>query len=675
MTDSQRDEITKLETLYASNPEGRVFTHLAEAYRKAGELDRARDILDQGLRRHPDYASAHVVLGRVHADQGNPAEAAAAFTRVLQLDPENLIARRSLAESDRAAGRHGEALKHYRELLTHDPGDEEMQAIVAELEASTAPPAPQRPEAEPTTHAEEQWDSPSNFSNEPIDMGSFGGGALAADEPLSLDAISFQGDAPEEADSTFNLDAGNFGFDTFDREQEAEEPETAADLSLSDLGFESETAPEAEPVDDFGLEAEAAGEAESIEDLASMQPPEPDLDELAAFAESAPPSEDMPAWAALGAWGVAADAADAVDDADAADDARGGMDSDDEPWSAAADAPPAPVEPSMATETLAELYRGQGFADRAADVYRELVRQRPDDATLQARLHETEAEAQALRADRIGVEETREFWVSGSTADAASAGHAWGEPDDDEADEGTSIGQYFSGILAWRPSVPARRPMEMQPPDGLVAAGDMNAAPMRPPSSAPFQDEASMAVPESAVDVEEPLARVEDPVIELEEPMARVEDPSADLADVITTQEGGVSDAYLAEMLTAEPVADEPGDAAADLEPPVAEEAAELFLTEPAADHADELFLTDAIGEEAVAAVEEPAAPGEPEPVSMGWDPTVELAGEAGADGGADASSQAGTTPAGGPAAPEEEPDDEDDDLEMFRSWLQSLKK
>jgi tetratricopeptide (TPR) repeat protein len=71
MAESHRDEIAKLESLYENNPDGRVFTHLAEAYRKAGELDRARDTVERGLTRHPEYSSAHVVLGRVLLDQGD----------------------------------------------------------------------------------------------------------------------------------------------------------------------------------------------------------------------------------------------------------------------------------------------------------------------------------------------------------------------------------------------------------------------------------------------------------------------------------------------------------------------------------------------------------------------------------------------------------------------------
>ena len=41
MAESNRDEIAKLESMYAANPEGRVFTHLAEAYRYVKQFDPA----------------------------------------------------------------------------------------------------------------------------------------------------------------------------------------------------------------------------------------------------------------------------------------------------------------------------------------------------------------------------------------------------------------------------------------------------------------------------------------------------------------------------------------------------------------------------------------------------------------------------------------------------------
>jgi tetratricopeptide (TPR) repeat protein len=138
MVESNRDEIAKLEALYAANPEGRVFTHLAEAYRKAGRLDQAREILDAGLTRHTDYPSAHVVLGRVLLDAHETDGAGHAFRRVLELDRHNLIALRALGEIARANGRTAEALHYYQELSVLDPGNDELSRIVRDLEAEAA---------------------------------------------------------------------------------------------------------------------------------------------------------------------------------------------------------------------------------------------------------------------------------------------------------------------------------------------------------------------------------------------------------------------------------------------------------------------------------------------------------------------------------------------------------
>ena len=137
MAESNREEIAKLEALYANNPGGRVFTHLAEAYRKAGELDRARAILESGITRHPDYASAHVVLGRVLIDQGSLENAATEFRRVLELDPENRVALRSLGDIARSSDPEN-ALEHYRHLRSLDPADDDLANTIANLESQLA---------------------------------------------------------------------------------------------------------------------------------------------------------------------------------------------------------------------------------------------------------------------------------------------------------------------------------------------------------------------------------------------------------------------------------------------------------------------------------------------------------------------------------------------------------
>jgi len=150
MAGLDRDEIAKLEALHSANPEGRIFTHLAEAYRKAGELARARELVERGLERHPEYSSAHVVLGRILLDQGEWAAAEGAFHRVLRLDPENRVALRSLAEIAAQSGRLADAASYYRELLLLDPADEAAaEALRAVLDAgadTAVPPAGEFPE-------------------------------------------------------------------------------------------------------------------------------------------------------------------------------------------------------------------------------------------------------------------------------------------------------------------------------------------------------------------------------------------------------------------------------------------------------------------------------------------------------------------------------------------------
>lgn len=136
MSESHREEIAKLEALYASNPAGRVFVHLAEALRKAGEGERARAILAEGLGRHGDSASGFVVLGRVLTDLRVDDEAEHAFRRVLELDAGNLIAIRGLADLSQRTSRHQEAVRWYSELLSRNPSDEEIRQLLDQAQSS-----------------------------------------------------------------------------------------------------------------------------------------------------------------------------------------------------------------------------------------------------------------------------------------------------------------------------------------------------------------------------------------------------------------------------------------------------------------------------------------------------------------------------------------------------------
>jgi len=114
-------EIEKLEKRWAENPKGRNFAPLADAYRKAGELDRALELCTAGLELHPDYVSAHIVLGRCLIDQKNDSGASDVFRKVLALDPENVLALKILADIAERGKRYDEAAEWLGRLLSADP--------------------------------------------------------------------------------------------------------------------------------------------------------------------------------------------------------------------------------------------------------------------------------------------------------------------------------------------------------------------------------------------------------------------------------------------------------------------------------------------------------------------------------------------------------------------------
>lgn len=131
-------EIEKLERRYAENPDGRFFAPLADAYRKAKDLDRALELVRSGLGKHPDYLSAHIVLGRCLLDKGDDAEAENTFRSVLDLDAENIIALKSLAEITERTGRPIEARQWLQKLLIVDSMNVEAQADLQRLGGAIA---------------------------------------------------------------------------------------------------------------------------------------------------------------------------------------------------------------------------------------------------------------------------------------------------------------------------------------------------------------------------------------------------------------------------------------------------------------------------------------------------------------------------------------------------------
>jgi tetratricopeptide (TPR) repeat protein len=133
-------EIEKLERRYAENPQGLTFAPLAEVHRKNGDVARALELLSAGLELHPNYIPASIVLGRCHWDLGDLPAAESAFSHVLRLDDENVIALKSLADINERLERYNDAQRWLNRLISVDRSNEEARQQLARIEAAKQAP-------------------------------------------------------------------------------------------------------------------------------------------------------------------------------------------------------------------------------------------------------------------------------------------------------------------------------------------------------------------------------------------------------------------------------------------------------------------------------------------------------------------------------------------------------
>ena len=688
MSDAHRDEIKKLEALYAEHPEGRIFTHLAEAYRKAGELERARSVLEGGLERHSEYSSAHVVLGRVLMDQGHSAEAETEFQRVLELDAHNMVALRSLGDLARSDGRSAAALDHYQRLLEVEPSDQEVRAIVEELGSPGAASAAEPADADGATVGDQDFSAPADHPET-------GDDALVGGSSFEDAAWAFS-ESPEDA-ADVELDEPGEDVAPWQSSVEPEADQPPAPWVGDELGDEVEPGEPAEAAAgngewDPGRELEADGGGEPVAEPELPELPEPagagtegwvaDQDEdrnedplQDVTVDESPVSGDAePVTAGEG------DVAD-LDDLMADDSGTSVWDLDEDASAGLTEPEPdeeedAPVSgsPGVMTETIAQVYARQGLYDRAAEVYRELVRERPQDSALRDRLTEMEelaaeasSEPPAAAGSTRDEDDTVDPWSSAAEggereAELGGAGTMEGL-ESSELDVAGAEAQPLEGLESHDVDPETHLTQETGGAGGNVDMPDdvdVRDVP-GPPEEEPWSSEGEQWAP-AASD---------------EEPWSTVPEESDPWAASEGVAEGAEADEDEPSPSEREEPEDgsvwtgaEWGDAGADS--PYAW--AEPDEAEPAEEGpAIQSYFQGLLGWS-----------GGPD---QGLDPAADDgapgagAGAVGAAGGIETGQTGGAADAGagtdGPRQPVagSEREEDDDDLEMFRSWLESLKQ
>jgi len=126
-------EIDRLATQLAKDPQSKVFMPLAEEYGKVGMWQEAAAVLEDGLKLYPGFITAMVALGRAYDQMGQATKAKAILEESVKVSPENLRAHRTLIKIYQSQGLKESALQSCGVILAVNPRDEEALSVQAAL--------------------------------------------------------------------------------------------------------------------------------------------------------------------------------------------------------------------------------------------------------------------------------------------------------------------------------------------------------------------------------------------------------------------------------------------------------------------------------------------------------------------------------------------------------------
>jgi len=95
--------------------------NIAEEMLRKGQIDRARELLENTVRTYPDFSKGWLLFGKALLKQTNAPRAEAAVRRAIELEPASVDARVELGSALFAQGKYTEAEAGYREALAIKP--------------------------------------------------------------------------------------------------------------------------------------------------------------------------------------------------------------------------------------------------------------------------------------------------------------------------------------------------------------------------------------------------------------------------------------------------------------------------------------------------------------------------------------------------------------------------
>jgi tetratricopeptide (TPR) repeat protein len=392
------DRIRELQQKFEENPR-RYFAPLANEYRKGGQHKRAIEICRTHLAQMPGHMSGQIVFGQALFESGEWDEARTVFGRALALDPENLIALRSLGDMSLQAGDTAEARKWYTRLLDADPKDAAVIALVSELDSSpggaAVPRAADIPEPQATeSRAPDSAPQESSMISE-----------TEADTPLTfIENAPAEAEAPEGLERHYPVESVEEAAPSFEDIGGTGEAIEGIRSSIEDVGnaLTAKQQDEADALDSWAPSPDATVHEHASSSVEPEPEPEPEQKP-----EPEPPAERVAPSAAPTAGG-------------------------ERSFSGAS------AEPFV-NETMAQLYLQQGYRQLALKVYRQLSASRPHDQSLKDRIADIEAadaaehpgEVPAMRKEEPSIERPSE--PAAPRSPSIESPTPWNQPGSEES--------------------------------------------------------------------------------------------------------------------------------------------------------------------------------------------------------------------------------------------------
>lgn len=126
--------IQKYQKALEADPNSRVFAPLAECYRRLGLIDKAFEILKEGIKRNPDYVLGYLGLAFCYADKGEHQLVYSTLRPLVSRSRDNLRLQKLFAQSCLKINHQEEALETYKFLLFLNPKDQAAALKVQELD-------------------------------------------------------------------------------------------------------------------------------------------------------------------------------------------------------------------------------------------------------------------------------------------------------------------------------------------------------------------------------------------------------------------------------------------------------------------------------------------------------------------------------------------------------------